>query len=254
MFDIDEIPTALLERVEMIEGLLTARATGLAADTRVYEYLRRELMSDPAIKDLLPSFIRTQRTLNSFWPFIQKAAGTYAERRKIIADAFTPLVDHLEGRSRAPGDAVASNILQTFDAAGVYVVWTKALARREADPEGAITMARTLLETVTKRMLDEVGESYGDADDLPKLYASVATVLNLAPSQHSREPIKAILGSAMNLVNGIGTLRNRMSDAHGRGGRLPVKPSARHANLAVNTAGAVATFLVETHLERDLVP
>ena len=77
-----------------------------------------------------------------------------------------------------------------------------------------------------------------------------AKALNLAPDHHSEESIKAILGSAMNLVNGIGTLRNRLSDSHGRGGKLPVKPSPRHASLAVNTAGAIAMFLVETHLDK----
>jgi len=50
------------------------------------------------------------------------------------------------------------------------------------------------------------------------------------------------------MVNGLGTLRNKLSDSHGRGGKSPVRPSERHANLAVNTAGAIATFLVETHL------
>jgi hypothetical protein len=54
-----------------------------------------------------------------------------------------------------------------------------------------------------------------------------------------------LLGGAMNLVNGIGTLRNRLSDSHGPGGK-PVRPSPRHASLAVNLAGGVATFLVET--------
>ena len=117
------------------------------------------------------------------------------------------------------------------------------------DPEGAITVARTLLETVCKRVLDELDVTYGDKDDLPKLYAKVARELNLAPNQHVEEPIRAILGGAMNLVNGIGTLRNRFSDSHGRGGKLPVRPSPRHASLAVNTAGAVATFIVETHNE-----
>ncbi|WP_246781556.1 abortive infection family protein [Rhizobium sp. BK379] len=39
-----------------------------------------------------------------------------------------------------------------------------------------------------------------------------------------------------------------MTDAHGRGGKLPVRPSRRHASLAVNTAGAMATFLVETFI------
>lgn len=35
------------------------------------------------------------------------------------------------------------------------------------------------------------------------------------------EPIEAILGGAMNLVNGIETLGNRLPDFHGRGGKLP---------------------------------
>jgi hypothetical protein len=91
--------------------------------------------------------------------------------------------------------------------------------------------------------------AYTDKEDLPKLYSLAAKSLNLAPDQHTEEPIKAILGGAMNLVNGIGTLRNRLSDSHGRGGK-PIKPSPRHASLAVNTAGAVATFLVETYLEK----
>lgn len=59
-----------------------------------------------------------------------------------------------------------------------------------------------------------------------------------------------ILGGAMNLVNGIGTLRNRFSDAHAPGGKIPVKPSARHAALAVNMAGAMATFMIERFVQQ----
>lgn len=238
----------------MMEGILIASATGGSPDNRVYEHLRREFMADPVIRDLLPRFVRTYRNLNAFWPYIKHEAGTYAERRQIISGAFTPLMDYLEGRNTTPGDKVVSDALETFDADGVHAVWAKALARRTTDPEGAVTIARTLLETVTKRILDEMGNTYTDKDDLPKLYASAAKALNLAPSQHTEQPIKAILGGAMNLVNGIGTLRNRLSDSHGRGGRLPVKPSPRHASLAVNTAGAIATFLVETFLEQQERP
>lgn len=251
MMDLSEIPSSTIEQIAMMEGILIAAATGGSSDNHIYEHLRREFMADPTIRDLLPQFVRTYRNLNAFWPFIKHEAGTYAERRQIISGAFTPLMDHLEGRNAAPGDKVASDALETFDVDGVHAVWTKAIGRRNTDPEGAITVARTLLETVTKRILDESGEAYSDKDDLPKLYASAARILNLAPNQHTEEPIKAILGGAMNLVNGIGTLRNRLSDSHGRGGKLPVRPSPRHASLAVNTAGAIATFLVETFLERQ---
>lgn len=246
-----ELPSDPLERVAMLENLLVARATGdMTASSRDYEQLRREFIADAETNGLLPPFVRTCRTLDVFWPFIKEKAATYADRRRIISEAFTPLVEHLEGRNRAPGDLVVSEALQSFDSEGVHAVWSKALQRRNADPEGAITVARTLLETVCKRILDELSVAYSDKEDLPKLYSMAAKVLNLAPDQHTEEPIKAILGGAMTLVNGIGTLRNRLSDSHGRGGR-PVRPSPRHASLAVNTAGAMATFLVETYLEKS---
>ncbi len=250
MLDMNDIPTKLVEQVGMMESILIACATGGSQESPIYEHLRREFIQNADIQELLPAFVRVHRNLDSFWPFIKNEAGSYAERRQIISVAFTPLIDFLENRGQSPSDTAVSDALQNFDADGVHSVWTKALGRRSSDPEGAITVARTLLETVCKRILDENNAAYSDKEDLPKLYSMAAKALNLAPDQHSEEPIKAILGGAMNLVNGIGTLRNRLSDSHGRGGKLPVKPSPRHASLAVNTAGAVATFLVETHLER----
>jgi uncharacterized protein YfkK (UPF0435 family) len=247
----DELPESPIERVMVLESIMTAAATDGSPDNQVYEYLRREFMRDDELNALLPSFVRTHRNLNSFRSWTQKQSPHWQPRRDLIAEGFTPLIDYLEGRGRAPGDIVVSDALETFDAEGVHTVWIKALARRSSDPEGAITVARTLLEAVCKRILDENDILYTDVEDLPKLYGMVARALNLAPSQHSEEPIKAILGGAMNLVNGIGTLRNRLSDSHGRGG-APVRPLPRHASLAVNTAGAVATFLVETHQEKKL--
>ena len=71
-----------------------------------------------------------------------------------------------------------------------------------------------------------------------------------AKSQHRTQStfgsFKQILGGCTAVVEGLGALRNRLSDAHGQGKR-PVKPAPRHAELAVNLAGAVAMFLVATH-------
>lgn len=142
-----------------------------------------------------------------------------------------------------------SDVLRKFDADGVRSVWEKALTRRHTDPDGAITTARTLLETVCKRILDEAGETYSDKDDLPALYRVVALKLQIAPSQHTEDAFKRILGGATSVVEGLGSLRNKIGDAHGQGGK-PVRPSARHAQLAVNLAGAMATFLVETWAAR----
>jgi hypothetical protein len=93
--------------------------------------------------------------------------------------------------------------------------------------------------------LNEAGIAYDEAEDLPGLYGKVARQLNLAPSQHTEEAFRRILGACHTVVETIGTLRNRIGDAHGRGGK-PVRPAPRHATLAVNLAGAMATFIVET--------
>lgn len=249
MIDLSDIPDEPIERVEMLEGLLVGRATGGQASDPHYKILRRYLLDETQLSGLVPSFVKTHRSLDTFWPFIKKKADTYADRREIIGASFAPLFDYIETRKNAPGDNVMSDKLAAFNFDSVHAVWEKALARREADPEGAITVARTLLETVIKRILDEKGDTYSNGDSLPKLYYQVAEQLNLTPNQHAQEPIKKILGGSMSVVNGIGTLRNSWSDAHGTGDKSPVRPTQRHATLAVNMAGTMATFLAETYLE-----
>jgi hypothetical protein len=134
---------------------------------------------------------------------------------------------------------------EKLDTQYISEAWDKARARRHEDPEGAITAARTLLESVCKHILDEGGVEYGDNADLPKLYGLTSKELNLAPSQHTEEAFKKILGGAHSIVDGLANLRNRTGDAHGQGKR-PVKPLPRHAELAVNMAGSVASFLLAT--------
>ena len=51
------------------------------------------------------------------------------------------------------------------------------------------------------------------------------------------------------MIQGLGTLRNQLSDARGKG-KKAIKPSPRHAALAVNLAGSMAAFLIATWEER----
>ncbi len=246
-----DFPESARERVNIMEDIMIDAATGKDTNDDIYMLLRQELMNDHEIRSFLPDFVVSCRRLDTFWQLIKSKASTYAERRQFIRTSFNPLVEYLEESNRTPGDALTFDTIELLDAEQIRALWGKAVARRESDPDGAITLARTLLEAVTKHILDDLSIDYDDKEDLPKLYAKVASELNLAPSQHSEEPIRAILGGIMNLVNGLGTLRNRLSDSHGRGRRLPVRPLSRHASLAVNAAGSVATFLVATHHEKQ---
>ena len=204
-----------------------------------------ELVSHPIISNLLPRALHTCRTLEEFWGFIKEIDGTYAGRRKYLAEEFDDVLTHLEQANNTPADSTTEVALQRVDSSHVQEVWHRAIERRTADPEGAITLARTLLEAVCKHILDESGSEYTDKDDLPKLYKLVAANLNLSPVQHVEPIFKQILGGCHSVVQGLGALRSKLGDAHSQG-KTQAKPAPRHAELAVNLAGTMATFLVAT--------
>lgn len=242
-----DLPTGRLERAMTLRnGLVSLCEGGANMDDAVYRLLRREFMDDPTVSHLVPAFVRTTQDKAAMWAFLKGHSGQWEPRRQYVREQFTPLIDRLE-RSCAPADVLVTDALRRFDAEGITDAWNRALSRREADPAGAITAARTLLETVCKHLLEDADgcATYGSNDDLPKLYRQASELLNIAPSQHSEDAFKRILGSAASIVEGLGTLRNKVGDAHASGGR-PVKPAPRHAALAVNMAGSMALFLVET--------
>jgi hypothetical protein len=240
----------LLHQTEALQNLLISHATGGKEDDAEYARLRQMLLSNSALDPILPTFLRTCRNLSQFWQFIKYKFGKYAERRNYIWVEFIPLLNALERGGLVPSDKVVSSALEKLDASHVQAAWSKALDRRSSDPEGAITSARTLIESVCKHILDESGVIYDDSAELPKLYKQTAEALNLAPSQHTESVFKQILGGCTAIVEGLGSLRNRLSDAHGKG-KVGKKPAPRHAELAVNLAGALAMYLLATWEARN---
>ncbi len=61
----------------------------------------------------------------------------------------------------------------------------------------------------------------------------------------TEQVFRQVLGGCQTIVGGLAGVRNKLSDSHGQGKR-PIRPSSRHAELAVNLAGAMVTFLVAT--------
>ena len=237
----------LLASVNCLKSTLVRRATGdgLSNDNDDYVRERNHLMKAHHVRSQLPDFVQTCRDLSEFWGFIKQKFSTYQERRDFLRDEFDGLLTMLEDGALIPVDASTTDLLSTVDSNHVRSAWAKALDRRESDPDGAITAARTLLETVCKHILDDLSIPYSDAMELPRLYGLVAKSLNLSPSQHSEKVFKMVLGGCHAVVEGIGSIRNKLSDAHGRGKR-GYKPAPRHASLTVNLAGTMASFLVET--------
>lgn len=234
------------EKAQGLQNLLISQATSGLGSHDDYKLLRTYFIGISEYSVVIPSFVRTNRELDQFWQFIKFKFKHYAERRDFIWNEFSPLMDLLEGKNSKPSDITISDGLKSFDEDGINAIWTKALDRHKSDPEGAITMARTLMESVCKHILDSSNVVYDkDKTELPDLYKLTSKELNIAPSQHTMEVFKQILGGVASVVNGLGALRNRLGDAHGKG-KAQIRPAQRHAQLAVNLAGATALFLIET--------
>ncbi|WP_105619992.1 abortive infection family protein [Vallitalea okinawensis] len=120
---------------------------------------------------------------------------------------------------------------------------------QNGDYDGAITNARTLIETVCLHILDESNVEYKDDGNLMKLHKSVAKILNMLPQNYQEDSLKQICSGFISIVNGISCIRNDLSDAHGRGKLNNYKVESRHAILAVNSSKTITEFLLASWLQ-----
>lgn len=218
-----------------------------------YREAHQRLFRDPTAKRAASPLLARLRTPDLMWGQLRSVAtgpGSWQLRRNAAHELIDPVLDALHNQSESPVDELIAGAATRLDAESVRDAWTRALERRTTHPEGAITMARTLLESTLKTILDDRNIDYRDTDDLPALYKAVSGELGLAPGTYSEQAFKQILGGCHSVVVGLGSLRNKAGDAHGTGRKL-YRPAERHAALAVNLAGSMSLFLIETHEVRE---
>lgn len=115
----------------------------------------------------------------------------------------------------------------------------------EGDFGGAITNARSLVEAVLIEIEKHISPNPPQYDgDLIKLNKRVQALLNLDPARKDiSEVLKQVLSGLTSVVNGLASMRNKMSDAHASG----YKASKHHAKLAANCAKTYADFIFDTY-------
>jgi len=214
-----------------------------------YEAAHGRMLRDRVARRAASGQLVRFTTPDLLWGYLRSVAtgaGSWQLRRNAARDLIVPVLDALQEQDTHPADELIHGATVRLDAESVRDAWIRAVERRDSDPEGAITLARTLLESTLKTILDDRDVEYRDNDDLPELYRAVSDRLGLAPGAYSEHAFKEILGGCRSVVVGLGRLRNSEGDAHGSG-RRAYRPAPRHAALAVNLAGSMALFLIETH-------
>lgn len=140
-----------------------------------------------------------------------------------------------------------SEKLETFNIPVVYEQFQKCSDKIErGDYEGAVTNARSLLESLCKYILKENDVEYKYSDDLEKNYKAVSKVLKMEPGMYKEVPaFQQILTEFFSIINGISFIRNHYSDSHGLDSQVKYRLDKRHALLVVNAAKSIANYLLE---------
>lgn len=235
----------ILNTLDNLSDILIDRATYYREAGKCeekYKRIRKILFSDPRLKSNLPEFIIKCRDLDDFWEFIKNKFSHYKDRRSFIKEELVPLYNLLEPTDY-PCDGTISTTISCVSSSSIKDSWEKALERRETDPEGAITSARSLLESTCKYILDDGRVDYNPGAKLPSLYKSVSDILEIAPNKTADGELKKILGGCTTIVNSLGSVRNELGDAHGKGINFR-KPTNIYSQLSVNLAGTMACFLL----------
>ncbi len=175
--------------------------------------------------------------------------------KALEADGFRVVV--IRGKARLQKITRDSAVLDAFgskanilDFDTVIREIDRALANAEIDPEDAVTAACSILESVCRSILIEMGETLPPKRDISGLMRALQDILGLSPARTDlpadvADDIRQVLSGLTTTAKGIGALRTHGGDAHGREkGRRSV--DARIARLAIHSSSTIALFLIET--------
>ena len=88
----------------------------------------------------------------------------------------------------------------------------RALASSQTDPEDAVTAACSMVESVCRSLLHELGESIPNKKDIQGLYNALKRPLGLSPDRSDMDSqiandVRKVLSGLFTVTAGIGSLR-----------------------------------------------
>jgi hypothetical protein len=119
-------------------------------------------------------------------------------------------------------------------------------------PAMAFDMAKTLIETACKTVLNDRGVAFDNGWDCPKLFKETLKQLQLVPDDHATandatDALRKVGNGLSTAIQGLCELRNHEGAAsHGKDAFAP-SLSAIQAELAARAADAVVGFLWSVH-------
>jgi len=136
-----------------------------------------------------------------------------------------------------------------FEARGFYSAYQdleKARTSiRDGDFDDSVTSSIACLESTMKIVHDELNQPLPDRQQVTDLWKSTRQLLDLN-SLDREGGLSRLLNTLSGAVTHLASLRNALGDAHGRG-KYPPQVSEAIAELALNAAAAMATFILRRY-------
>lgn len=137
-----------------------------------------------------------------------------------------------------PADETLAELFDRIPSYSIREKWEKALHRRIRDPSGAITAARSLLESTLKWIVEQRGGKI--TENNKELFNRAIDALGI---EIKGKPIERTIEGLSSIIWGIGDMRNTYGDAHGATSNS-APPTKSEAGFCVNLAGAAALYLL----------
>ena len=122
----------------------------------------------------------------------------------------------------------------------------------ESIPDFAFDLSKTLVESVCKTVLADIGQPADPKWDAPKLLRETTNRLNLLPLNHpnlakARDSVEKTIRGMLQTIQGLCELRNSYGMAsHGRD-LFSARLGLRQATLAAQAADTIVSFLYRIH-------
>ena len=125
----------------------------------------------------------------------------------------------------------------------------------DTEPGEAIALAKEIVESCCKLILDDRGILYREKAHIPELLKLLRTEIRIMPegidqNAKASTEIREVLSSLGKIAHSLGPIRNAYGKGHGRGRDFKgLEP--RHARLAIGAASTFVDFVLDRHLSRS---
>ena len=124
----------------------------------------------------------------------------------------------------------------------------------DSEPGEAIALAKEIVESCCKLILDDRKVTYPEKAEIPELLKLLRKEIKIMPdgideNAKGANEIRGILTSLGNIAHALAPLRNAYGKGHGRGRDFKgLQP--RHARLAIGAASTFVDFVLDRHLSQ----